>query len=162
MPKLSAGILLYRFRDGDPEVFLVHPGGPFWKNKDLGAWSLPKGEYEPEEDPLAAAQREFQEETGFPAPEGRYTALGEIRQQGGKLVTAWAIEGDCATDQIRSNAFPLEWPPKSGRVQQFPEVDRAAWFRLATARTKVLAGQAAFLDRLGVHLGSAETGGVEP
>ena len=154
MPRLSAGVLLYRFRDQTLEVFLVHPGGPFRRNKDLGSWSLPKGEYERGEDPLAAAKREFQEETGFPPPEGKYLPLGEIRQPGGKLVTAFAVEGDCAPEQIRSNTFPLEWPPKSGRMQQFPEVDRAEWFPLAVARTKLLPAQMPFLDGLALHFGN--------
>jgi predicted NUDIX family NTP pyrophosphohydrolase len=148
MQRRSAGILLYRFRDRELEVLLVHPGGPFWKNKDLGSWSLPKGEYLPQEEPLSAAKREYQEETGFPAPEGNYIPLGELRQAGGKLVTAWAVEGDCAAHEIRSNSFTMEWPPKSGRTQEFPEVDRAAWFPLASARTKILAGQAPFLEAL--------------
>lgn len=152
MAKLSAGILLYRHRDRELEVFLVHPGGPFWKNKDAGAWSLPKGEYEPGEDSLAAAKREFREETGFAAPEGEYFALGEAKQAGGKLVTAWGVEGDCRAEEIRSNTFALEWPPRSGRMQQFPEVDRAEWFSLANAKIKILSGQGEFLSRLAEHL----------
>ena len=152
MPKLSAGILLYRIRGGRHEVFLVHPGGPFWTKKDAGAWSLPKGEYLPPEDPLDAAKREFREETGFAPPDGDYAPLGELRQPGGKVVTAWAAEGDCPADAIESNVFSMEWPPKSGKMQQFPEVDRAAWFPLATARGKILPGQAAFLDRLAAYV----------
>jgi predicted NUDIX family NTP pyrophosphohydrolase len=152
MAKVSAGILLYRYRDRGLEVFLVHPGGPFWKNKDAGAWSLPKGEYEAGEDSLAAAKREFREETGFAAPEGEYLPLGEVKQAGGKLVTAWATEGDCRAEEIKSNTFELEWPPKSGRVQQIPEVDRAEWFALADARIKILSGQAEFLSRLAERL----------
>ncbi|MGB6688783.1 MAG: NUDIX domain-containing protein [Terracidiphilus sp.] len=148
MPKLSSGIVLYRRKKQTIEVFLVHPGGPFWKNKDRGAWSIPKGEYEAGEDPLAAAQREFEEETGTRVPEGQLLPLGEVRQPGGKIVTAWAIEGDCAAEDIRSNLFELEWPPKSGKPQQFPEVDRAGWFGLADARDKLLPGQHVFLDRL--------------
>ncbi|MGA3034359.1 MAG: NUDIX domain-containing protein [Terracidiphilus sp.] len=155
MAKLSAGILLYRIRGGRHEVFLVHPGGPFWRKKDLGAWSIPKGEYLPEENPLDAAKREFREETSFAPPEGDYVALGELRQPSGKVVTAWAVEGDCPDDQVKSNLFSMEWPPKSGRMQQFPEVDRAAWFPLAIAREKILRGQAAFLDRLAERLGQA-------
>ena len=151
MPKQSAGILLYRSCDREPEVFLVHPGGPFWKNKDLGSWSLPKGEYAREENPLAAAKREFREETGFPAPEGEYIALGELRQAGGKRVTAWAVEGECSAEEIASNTFTLEWPPKSGRMEEFPEVDRAAWFPLAVAKTKILSSQSAFLETLAKH-----------
>jgi predicted NUDIX family NTP pyrophosphohydrolase len=148
MPKLSAGIVLYRRRENGVEVFLVHPGGPFWKNKDDGAWSIAKGEYSHGEDPLAAARREFEEETGCACPGGDPFPLGEVKQPGGKIVSAWALEGDCAADSIRSNFFELEWPPKSGKVQQFPEVDRAWWFSLPEARKKLLAGQRAFLDRL--------------
>jgi len=152
MPKLSAGILLYRYRDGKLEVFLVHPGGPFWKNKDLGAWSLPKGEYDNGGDPLAAAKREFREETGFAAPEGEYISLGEIKQPSGKLVVAWALESNCRAHEIRSNTFTTEWPPKSGRMQEFPEVDRAGWFTLREGETRILPGQAEFLRRLAKHL----------
>ena len=147
MPKLSAGILLYRKTNGRLEVFLVHPGGPFWKNKDHGAWSIPKGEYEVGEDPLAAARREFAEETGYPLPEGELVPLSEIKQPSGKIVSAWAIEGDCSLD-IRSNTFSLEWPPKSGKHVDFPEVDRAGWFEIAEARAKLLPGQHGFLDQL--------------
>lgn len=151
MPKLSAGIVLYR-RGKTPgkalEVFFVHPGGPFWKNKDAGAWSIPKGEYGNGEDPLAVARREFQEETGFKLPAGDFLTLGEVRQAGGKIVKAWALKGDCAANEIKSNLFSIEWPPKSGRMQEFPEVDRAAWFNLDAAREKLLAGQRQFLDRI--------------
>jgi predicted NUDIX family NTP pyrophosphohydrolase len=148
MPRLSAGIILYRRKNQAIEVFLVHPGGPFWKNKDRATWSIPKGEYEAGDDPLAAARREFEEETGTRAPDGEPLPLGETRQAGGKVVRAWAIEGDCAAEAIRSNLFELEWPPKSGKLQQFPEVDRAGWFELAEAREKLLPGQHGFLDRL--------------
>jgi len=130
------------------EVFLVHPGGPFWKNKDHGSWSIPKGEYEAGEDPLGAAQREFEEETGARVPDGKLLPLGEVRQPGGKIVTAWAIEGDCAAEEIRSNLFELEWPPKSEKLQKFPEVDRAGWFGLEEARDKLLPGQREFLSIL--------------
>lgn len=147
MSKLSAGILLYRKSNGGLEVFLVHPGGPFWKNKDLGAWSMPKGEYETGEDPLAAAKREFAEETGHPLPDGELVPLTELKQPSGKIVSAWAIEGDCSVD-IRSNLFTLEWPPNSGKTEQFPEVDRAGWFEIAQARAKLLPGQYGFLDQL--------------
>jgi len=157
-PKLSAGILLHRSHPGHLEVFIVHPGGPFWKNKDLGAWSLPKGEYAAGEDPLDAAKREFHEETGFTPPQGDYVPLGDLRQPSGKVVSAWAVkidrDVDYPADQIRSNLFSMEWPPKSGRMQEFREVDRAAWFPLAAAREKILPGQAPFLDRLGAHLRS--------
>lgn len=147
MPKTSAGLLVFRRRDGRLEVLLVHPGGPLWKNKDDGAWSIPKGEYEPGEDPQAAACREFEEETGV-APEGRFLALGDVRQSGGKLVRAWALEADYDAAAMRSNTFEMEWPPRSGRKQAFPEVDRAAWFPLDEARVKMLPSQAPLLDRL--------------
>jgi predicted NUDIX family NTP pyrophosphohydrolase len=150
VPKRSAGILMYKLkkkRGSELYVFLVHPGGPFWKNKDAGAWSIPKGEYGDEENPLAAAQREFQEETGFEV-NGEFLPLGEIVQPSGKVVVAWALEGDCLAEDIRSNTFSMEWPPRSGRRQDFPEVDRAAWFDLEEARTRILPGQAGFLDRL--------------
>src|SRR5262245_64720215 len=126
MAKTSAGLLMYRFRNGATEVFLVHPGGPFWAKKDLGCWSIPKGEFIAGEDPLAAAAREFQEETGCPAP-GPFTPLSPVKQGSGKIVYAWACEGDCDADRIKSNTFSAEWPPHSGRQQEFPEVDRAAW-----------------------------------
>jgi predicted NUDIX family NTP pyrophosphohydrolase len=154
MPKRSAGILLYRLRTETLEVLLVHPGGPFWKNKDLGAWSLPKGEYEPGEAALDVARREFQEETGSPLGDGELIPLGEIKQSNGKIVTAWALQGDLQADTIHSNFFSMEWPPKSGRRQEFPEVDRAEWFSLPEAKTKILSGQIGFLDRLDDHLQS--------
>ena len=161
MAKLSAGILLYQRKSRRFEVFLVHPGGPFWKNKDVGAWSLPKGEYQPGEDALDAARREFREETGFEAPGGEWIPLGDIRQAGGKVVTAWAAEGNCVAEEIRSNMFEMEWPPKSGRKQEFPEVDRAGWFSLVEAKTRIVAGQAAFLDRLVERLGEMPDGEAE-
>lgn len=138
---------MYRWRDRTLEVFLVHPGGPFWMKKDDGVWSIPKGEYSADEDPLLTARREFTEETGF-SPEGDLIPLADIRQSGGKIIKAWALEGDCEASQCRSNTFSLEWPPKSGRIQEFPEVDRAAWFPLEIARTKLLKAQAGFLDQL--------------
>jgi predicted NUDIX family NTP pyrophosphohydrolase len=147
MARHSAGLLLYRRRPGGLEVFLVHPGGPFWAPKDLGAWSIPKGEFSPGEDPLAAARREFQEETGFTAA-GEFIPLTSRKQPGGKIIQAWALEGDCDPAGIHSNSFTLEWPPRSGRQQQFPEVDRAAWFSLAAAREKILPGQVGFLEEL--------------
>ena len=152
MPKQSAGLLLFRERSGHLEVFLVHPGGPFWKNKDDGAWSIPKGEFAADEDPLAAARREFEEETGSSA-EGEAIALAPLKQAGGKVVHAWAVRGDLDADGIRSNTFHLEWPPKSGRRQEFPEVDRAGWFPLDQARQKMLKGQIDFLAQLAGHLG---------
>ena len=138
---------MYRRRDGQLEVFLVHPGGPFWAKKDLGSWTIPKGEYLEGEDPLQAAQREFQEETGFTAG-GSFTALGDLKQPSGKILTAWALEGDCDPAQLKSNTFPLEWPPRSGRQTEFPEIDRGAWFTIEAARDKLLPGQRPLLDRL--------------
>jgi predicted NUDIX family NTP pyrophosphohydrolase len=140
MPKTSAGVLLFRHGRDGLEVFLVHPGGPFWVHKDDGAWSIPKGEFEPGEDPLAAAQREFTEETGFTAP-GDYQTLTPLKQPSGKIVHAWAVQGDCDPALLRSNTFTFK-----GR--EFPEVDRAAWFGLAEARKKVLPGQVGFLEQL--------------
>ncbi len=147
MPKRSAGLLLYRLTGGEVEVFLVHPGGPYWAKKDEGAWSIPKGEIDEGEDPLAAARREFEEETGV-WPEGEATPLGTVRQPGGKLVTAFAVEGDLDADTIRSNTFTMEWPPRSGRMRAFPEVDRAGWFGKEEAERKILKGQRAILDAL--------------
>jgi predicted NUDIX family NTP pyrophosphohydrolase len=148
MPKRSAGLLVYRRVRGEPEVLLVHPGGPFWAKKDDGSWSLPKGEYEPDEDPLEVAFREFREELGIEPPEAQApTFLGEIRQPGGKLVMAWALPGDLDVGTVRSNTFTMEWPPRSGRIGEFPEVDRAGWFGLEEARRKLLPGQIRLLDR---------------
>jgi predicted NUDIX family NTP pyrophosphohydrolase len=144
----SAGILLYRTRDGELEVLLVHPGGPFWARKDAGAWSIPKGEYGADEDPRACALREFEEETGTALPTGELIELGDIRQKGGKVVTAWAAEGDLDADAVRSNTFTMEWPPRSGRTAEFPEIDRAGWFDVETAREKLLPAQTELLDRL--------------
>ena len=147
VPKQSAGLLLYRRSPNGLEVFLVHPDGPFWAKKDLGSWSIPKGECAEGEDPMAAARREFTEETGF-AAEGELAELGAIRQAGGKLVTAWALEGDCDPAALRSNHCEIEWPPRSGRRMEIPEVDRGAWFSLPEARERILAGQRPLLDRL--------------
>jgi predicted NUDIX family NTP pyrophosphohydrolase len=150
----SAGILLYRRSGGALELLLVHPGGPFWARKDEGAWSIPKGEYEETQDPQAAALREFEEELGsaLPAPGSSgataLTELGTVRQPGGKIVTAWAAEGDLDAERIVSNTFELEWPPRSGTTREFPEVDRAAWFAAEEARTKILRGQLPFIDAL--------------
>lgn len=145
----SAGILLYRRgADGDREVLLVHPGGPFWTRKDLGAWSIPKGEHGDEEDPQACALRELEEETGVALDAGGLMDLGEVRQRGGKVVRAWACEGDLDVTRLVSNTFTMEWPPRSGRQQEFPEVDRAAWFGVDEARRRINPAQAAFLDRL--------------
>ena len=145
--KTSAGLLLYRVRGDELEVFLVHPGGPFWAKKDAGAWSIPKGEIGEGEDPLQAAIREFTEETGF-SVSGDFLPLRPLRQPSGKVVHAWAVESDCDAAELRSNTFSMMWPPKSGRMQEFPEVDRAAWFGIAEAKERILAGQAAFLDEL--------------
>ena len=143
----SAGILLHRRREGRLEVLLVHPGGPFWANRDEGAWTIPKGEYEEGEDALDAARREFTEETGF-AVEGPFRELAPVRQRSGKIVRAWAVEGDCDVAAIRSNTFCMEWPPRSGRTAEFPEVDRGEWFTIEEARVKILAAQAPLLDEL--------------
>lgn len=152
MAKRSAGLLPFRRTGSELEVFLVHPGGPFWKNKDAGAWSLVKGEYEGAEDAMAAAQREFTEETGFVLPDVEFLPLGEVRQASGKVVTAWAVEQDLDPVMLRSNTFEMEWPPKSGRTQAFPEVDRAAWFPLPEARVKLVQTQTALLQRLAERL----------
>jgi predicted NUDIX family NTP pyrophosphohydrolase len=147
--RTSAGILLHRVRDGAREVLLVHPGGPFWARKDAGAWSIPKGEYGDGDDPRACALREFEEELGSALPaDAELTELGTVRQSGGKVITAYAAAGDLDAAAITSNTFTIEWPPRSGRTQEFPEVDRAEWFTLATAREKINAAQADFLDRL--------------
>lgn len=152
MTKASAGLLMYRRRGNGVEVLLVHPGGPFWAHKDEGAWSIPKGEVEAGEDALAAARREFAEETGF-EPRGPYVPLGTIKQKGGKVVTAWAFEGDCDASAVRSGTFSMEWPPRSGQHREFPEVDRAAFFGLEEARRKINPGQAALVVELGRALG---------
>lgn len=147
MPRHSAGLLLYRRHGGTLEVFLVHPGGPFWAKKDLGAWSIPKGELAPDEDALEAARRELREETGFDV-EGPFLPLAPVKQPGGKVVHAWAVAADVDPARLASNAFTIEWPPKSGRQQVFPEIDRAAWFPLDEARRRILRGQAALLEEL--------------
>jgi predicted NUDIX family NTP pyrophosphohydrolase len=154
MTKTSAGLLLYRRSPTGPEVFLIHPGGPFWSKKD--AWSIPKGEYLPTEHPLEAARREFQEETGsaiaIDRPDADFVALGVITQPAGKQVTAWALEADFDPATLVSNTCLVEWPPRSGRQIEIPEADRGAWFDLPTAREKIFRGQEAFLDRLVAHL----------
>jgi predicted NUDIX family NTP pyrophosphohydrolase len=146
--KLSAGIVLYRVVDDGLEVLLGHMGGPFWARKDEGAWSIPKGEYAEGEEPRAAATREFHEEMGAPLPEGELVDLGVFKQSSAKQVTAFALEADFDADNIVSNTFETEWPPRSGRLQSFPEIDRAAWFDVETARTKLVKGQVPILDRL--------------
>jgi predicted NUDIX family NTP pyrophosphohydrolase len=146
MRKKSAGLLMYRRRHGVLEVLLVHPGGPFWAKKDEGSWSIPKGEYT-EGDPLEVAKREFQEETSFNAS-GEFIPLTPLKQPSGKIITAWAFEGDCDTSAMKSNTFMMEWPPRSGMQQEFPEMDRAGWFSIRVAKGKIIKGQAGFLDEL--------------
>ena len=147
MPKQSAGILLYRIRNKTLELFLVHPGGPFFANKDHGAWSIPKGEFENDEEPLAAAKREFKEETGMELS-GEFIQLAFIKQKSGKMVYAWAVEGDIDPEKIKSNNFEIEWPPKSGKMKTFPEIDKAAWFNLNEAIVKINSGQVTLIKEL--------------
>jgi predicted NUDIX family NTP pyrophosphohydrolase len=147
MPRLSAGLLMYRIKDGAIQVLLAHPGGPYFVKKDDGAWSIPKGEPDTEEDLLITAQREFEEETGV-KPTGPFVSLKPVKQKGGKIVHAWACEGDCDPGTIHSNTFMMEWPPRSGQQQAFPEIDRAEWFDLATARQKIKSGQVGLIDEL--------------
>jgi len=154
MSKKSSGLLAYRRRAGRMEVFLIHPGGPYWTKKDDGAWSIPQGEFTVEE-PLEAAKREFTEETGFQT-NGPYRILAPIRQPSGKLIHAWAFEGDFDPAAIRSNTFPLEWPPGSGMVRDFPEADRAGWFSIEKAREKIIRGQTGFIDELEKIMGINE------
>jgi predicted NUDIX family NTP pyrophosphohydrolase len=143
----SAGILLYRNKGNETEYFLVHPGGPFWKNKDAGAWSVPKGEFTDDEDPLKAAQREFEEETGL-ALKGKFAALTPVKQKSGKMVYTWACEGDIDHTVIRSNTFPIEWPPRSGKHIEIPEVDKGGWFTYEIAKQKLIPGQVPILEEL--------------
>lgn len=152
MGELSAGILVYRMSGQQIEVLLVHPGGPFWARKDDGAWSIPKGLFKANETPLEAARREFEEETGF-FIDGKFIELGEVKQPSGKRIVAWAVEGDLDAEAVRSNCFEMEWPPKSGTTREFPEVDRAGWFGIASAGRKILRGQREFLLRLVEVLG---------
>jgi len=147
MPKRSAGLLMYRRAKGELEVFLVHPGGPIWAKKDQGAWTLPKGEYEQDENPLVAARREFEEETGFQAI-GKFVDLGSIKQKSGKIVTAWAFEGDCDPAKLMSNTCEIEWPPRSGKRIEIPEVDRGHWFNIEEARRYIREEQEKLLDNL--------------
>jgi predicted NUDIX family NTP pyrophosphohydrolase len=153
MTKRSAGIVMFRWRQRTLEFLLVHPGGPFWAKKDVGAWSIPKGLFESGEDALSAAKREFEEETGF-RPDGPFLELGSFRQPGGKTIWAWAVEGEYDLATFRSNTFPMEWPPKSGRIQQFPEVDRAEWFGAPEAVQKISKGQVAIIEALLSKLGA--------
>lgn len=150
--KRSAGILLFRKNSGTVHVLVGHMGGPYWERKDAGAWSIPKGEYGPGEDPFAVARREFEEELGTPVPAADFIVLGESKQAGGKVVTVWAAEGDLDASATVSNTFELEWPKGSGRIEEFPEIDRAGWLDVAAARTKLLKGQQPFLDRLMTHI----------
>ena len=146
--RTSAGILLWRRADGGPEVLIGHMGGPFWAKKDDGSWSIPKGEYEPGEDPFAVALREFEEELGTAVPASDFVPLGDLRTTSSKVLTVWAAEGDLDARTCVSNTFEVEWPPRSGRMQEFPEIDRAEWFPIEAARTKLVKGQVGFLDRL--------------
>ena len=155
--KRSAGILAYRLHQGKPEVFLVHMGGPYWKNKEKGAWTIPKGEIGEEEEPLSAARREFSEETGF-FVEGDFEPLPPVTQKGGKVVLAFAVEADPDPSDIRSNTFTMEWPPGSGKMQEFPEVDRAAWFTIREAKQKVISGQEGLLEELEERLSGRSPG----
>jgi predicted NUDIX family NTP pyrophosphohydrolase len=158
---VSAGLLLYRVTpEGGIEVLLVHPGGPFWAKKDTGAWSIPKGEYGDDDDPAARAEEEFAEELGRHAPSGPRLDLGEVRQAGGKRVRAWAVRGDIDASATTSNTFVVEWPPRSGEHRAFPEVDKAAWFSIEEARTKLLAGQLPLLERLESITGAGDRSGA--
>lgn len=152
--RTSAGILLWHDREGRLQVLLAHQGGPFWANKDHGHWTVPKGEIEPGEDLVAVARREFAEETGHPVPDGPMIDLGQIRQKSGKLVLAWAVEGDLDPSTAFSNTYEMEWPPRSGRMQAFPEIDRVQWFHLDEARLRLKAAQVPFLERLATALGT--------
>ncbi|MEW2251466.1 NUDIX domain-containing protein [Streptomyces sp. NPDC006975] len=147
----SAGLLLFRRAPGGPEVLLGHMGGPFFAKKDAGAWTVVKGEYDPDEPAWEAARREFREELGLAPPDGEAVPLGEVRQSGGKTVTAWAVEADLDPDAVTPGTFVMEWPPRSGRMREFPELDRVAWFALDEARAVIVRAQAAFLDRLAEH-----------
>jgi predicted NUDIX family NTP pyrophosphohydrolase len=159
--KFSAGLLLFRqIQDGVVEVYLAHPGGPFWAQKDNGSWSIPKGEYAEGDDPWEAALREFREEIGIPAPDGEKRELGELRQPSGKRITAYALEANFHVESVNSNLFEMEWPPKSGRIQKFPEIDRADWFTVDEGRRKLLKGQVKFLDELMSQLRTASDGVV--
>jgi predicted NUDIX family NTP pyrophosphohydrolase len=153
MKKQSAGMMLFKSQGGKNKVMLVHPGGPFWAKKDVGAWSIPKGEFADGEQPLEAAKREFAEELGKPAPRGNFIELGSAKQSGGKTVYAWALESDFDASTVASNMFSIEWPPKSGRMQEFPEVDRAGWFSLDEGAKKIVKGQLPLLKALASRLG---------
>lgn len=148
MAKHSAGLLLYRKTKDLLEIFLVHPGGPLWAKKDLGSWSIPKGEFDQQEEALLAAKREFHEETGFPAPQGEYLLLKPVRQKSGKIVHAWAVEAEVDAEHVHSNDFEMEWPPRSGKVQSFPEIDRATWYSVEEAQQKINPGQVGLIQEL--------------
>jgi predicted NUDIX family NTP pyrophosphohydrolase len=156
MAKKSAGLVLYRFRNSKLEVFLVHPGGPFWSKKDDGAWSIPKGEYKEDENPFEVAKREFKEETGYEV-DGNFIPLLPIKQPSKKIITAWAVESDCNARQIKSNTFTIEWPPRSGKQAEFPEVDKAGWFSVNIAITKISRGQMGFIKQLCEKLGNSSS-----
>ncbi|HET6769234.1 MAG TPA: NUDIX domain-containing protein [Chitinophagaceae bacterium] len=147
MPQKSAGIVLYRIQNNRVEIFLVHPGGPYWSKKDEGAWSIPKGEFDEKEEPLAAAKREFQEETGIEIS-GEFIQLNPVKQKGGKMVYAWAVEGDIDPGKIKSNSFEIEWPPRSGKMKSFREIDKAAWFHMIDAKKKIIEAQFALITEL--------------
>jgi predicted NUDIX family NTP pyrophosphohydrolase len=153
--KRSAAILVYRRTQGGPEVFLVHPGGPFWAKKDVGAWSIPKGEFDESEEGLAAAKREFVEEVGQ-SINGDFVALTPVRQKGGKIIHTWAVEGEVDETRIKSNEFEMEWPPRSGRRARFPEVDRGQWFLVPEARRRLLSSQVPIIDELAARLGTGD------
>ncbi len=155
MAKQSAGILVYRKKNDGVEVFLVHAGGPFWAKKDDYAWSMPKGEYQDDENPFEVAKREFEEEIGQPAPDGKYDELGEVKLKSSKVVTCWTVEKDLGEVEVKSNTFTLEWPPKSGKIQKFPEVDRGQWYNLSTASRKIHPGLGEFLKRLAKKLNTS-------
>jgi len=152
MKKLSAGLLVYRKRGSSVEVLIAHMGGPFHAKKDAGHWSIPKGEYDEGTDPIATAKREFKEELGKEPPEGEWLELGSVTYKNGKIVSIWAVEGDLDVGAVKSNTFEIEWPPRSGKMQEFPEIDRAAWFSLSAAATKLIPAQAEFLERLAAKL----------
>jgi predicted NUDIX family NTP pyrophosphohydrolase len=155
MSKKSAGLLLYQVRNKSKEVFLVHPGGPFWKNKDLGSWSIPKGEFAENEDPLEAAKREFEEETGF-SIDGKFIKLTPAKQKSGKIIFAWAVRGDVNTENTRSNTFEPEWPPHSGKKQEFPEIDKSKWFTISQAKEKINPGQLKLIEELMTRIAQEE------
>ncbi len=162
MGKQSGGILVYRFKSDALEVLLVHPGGPFWANKDKGSWSIPKGEFDENEESITAAKREFEEETGQPVPDGDLIELGSTKNKSGKTIYVWAVKGDLEVENLKSNTFSMEWPPKSGNTQEFPEVDRGGWFAPGKAAIKLNEAQIVFVERLAEHLGLTIEKPVQP